>query len=169
MPRVFVRPPAPEDEDAFLAAMRASQKLHRPWLYAPLTPEAYAAYLGRLDERKQGYLAFRSEDEALVGWLNLNEIARQAFQNAAVSYAAVSGYAGQGYMTEALKLVLREAFVALGLHRVEANIQPGNAASLALAYRCGFVKEGFSPRMLKIGGRWRDHERLAVLKDHWKG
>ena len=48
-------------------------------------------------------------------------------------------------MTEALQLVLHEAFVTLGLHRLEANIQPGNAGSLALAQRAGFVLRGLLP------------------------
>ena len=71
-------------------------------------------------------------------------------------------------MTEALQLVLREAFTKLGLHRLEANIQPGNTASIALAKRCGFELEGFSPRYLKVGGRWRDHERWAIRAETWR-
>jgi ribosomal-protein-alanine N-acetyltransferase len=71
-------------------------------------------------------------------------------------------------MREGLELVLRRAFGDLRLHRIEANIQPGNHASIALAKGAGFQREGFSPRYLKIGGRWRDHERWAILADDWR-
>jgi [ribosomal protein S5]-alanine N-acetyltransferase len=71
-------------------------------------------------------------------------------------------------MREALHLALRHAFGPLRLHRVEANIQPGNAPSRALVRRAGFRREGFSPRYLKIGGRWRDHERWALVCEDWR-
>jgi len=146
--------------------MRASKRAHRPWLYPPLDAEAYHAYLARLDgERKFGYLACRLDDDAIVGWLNVSEIVRGALQGAFVGYGGIAAHTGQGYMTEALQLVVREAFGTLGLHRLEANIQPGNLASIALARRCGFEQEGFSPRYLKVGGRWRDHERWAIRAD----
>ena len=77
-------------------------------------------------------------------------------------------YARRGYMTEALALVLRRAFGPLRLHRVEANIQPGNRASIALVRRAGFRREGLSRRYLKIGGRWRDHERWALTVEEWR-
>ena len=70
---------------------------------------------------------------------------------------------GQGLMREGLQAAVRDAFRSLKLHRLEANIQPANAASIALVRACGFSKEGYSPRYLKIGGRWRDHERWAIL------
>ena len=66
-------------------------------------------------------------------------------------------------MHAGLSAVVRHSFRVLRLHRLEANIQPGNRASIALAKSCGFIKEGYSPRYLKIGGRWRDHERWAIV------
>jgi [ribosomal protein S5]-alanine N-acetyltransferase len=168
MASVVLRHPTAADEAAFLAAMRASRSLHRPWLYPPQTPAAYAAYLERLGDTKVGYLACRAKDGAIVGWLNVSEIVRGSLNGAYLGYGGVAGYAGQGYMTEALRLVLREVFVTLKLHRLEANIQPGNRSSIALVQRCGFEREGFSPRYLKVGGRWRDHERWAIIAERWR-
>jgi ribosomal-protein-alanine N-acetyltransferase len=64
--------------------------------------------------------------------------------------------------------VLARAFNDLRLHRLEANIQPGNAASIALVEKAGFVREGFSERYLKVGGRWRDHEHWAIRAEQWR-
>jgi ribosomal-protein-alanine N-acetyltransferase len=54
----------------------------------------------------------------------------------------------------------------LGLHRLEANIQPENLASIGLVRRLGFRREGMPPRYLRINGEWRDHERWALLADY---
>ena len=166
--RVVLTHPGPDDEQDFLAAMRASRALHRPWIYPPLTPAEYRGYLARLDERKVGYLGRRREDGALVGWANVSEIVRGGFQNGFLGYSGMAGHEGRGYMTETLQLVLRDAFTRLKLHRLEANIQPGNDPSRRLAERCGFKCEGFSPRYLKVGGRWRDHERWAIRRETWR-
>jgi [ribosomal protein S5]-alanine N-acetyltransferase len=167
--RVFLRPPSAEDERAFLEGTRASRSLHTPWISMPRTSEAYAAYLGRSRlETNAFYLAHRREDDAIVGFFNISEIVRGKFQSAFLGYGAVAPFAGRGYLTEGMELLLREAFTRLRLHRLEANIQPGNTASIALASRCGFQLEGFSPRYLKVGGRWRDHERWAITKESWR-
>ena len=71
-------------------------------------------------------------------------------------------------MTEALQLMLRPAFKCLKLHGIEANIQPKNIASIALVKRSGFTLEGYSRRYLKIGGKWQDHERWAILSEDWQ-
>jgi ribosomal-protein-alanine N-acetyltransferase len=72
------------------------------------------------------------------------------------------------YMREGLGLALDHAFKTLRLHRLEANIQPANTASRKLIEGLGFRLEGFSPRYLKIAGRWRDHERWAILSEEWR-
>jgi ribosomal-protein-alanine N-acetyltransferase len=145
--------------------MRASRKLHGRWLSPPTDHDAYVNYLAQMGERKYIYLGCRVEDDAIVGYAAVSEIVRGALQGAFLGYGGVAAYTGQGYMTELLQLVIREAFTTLGLHRLEANIQPDNLPSLALARRVGFEKEGFSPRYLKIDGSWRDHERWAIRAD----
>jgi len=105
---------------------------------------------------------------AIAGVININEVIRGAFQCGALGYYAFSPYAGRGLMYEGMLLVLKYAFQKLKLHRVEANIQPGNWASIALVRKCGFVREGLSRRMLKVCGKWRDHERWALLVEDFR-
>ena len=97
--------------------------------------------------------------------MNVSEIVRGVFRSAYLGYYAFTPHARQGLMTEAVALVVGTAFRRLGLHRLEANVQPGNLASLRLVRRLGFRREGYSPRYLKIRGRWRDHERWAIVSD----
>jgi [ribosomal protein S5]-alanine N-acetyltransferase len=167
--RVYLRTPTRPDADEFISLMRASRAFHRPWATAPADEERFAAYLA--DARRPDFeamLVCRQSDNAILGFFNLSQIARGLLQSAYLGYAVGKPFAGHGYMRAGIELVLRHAFTALRLHRVEANIQPGNQASIALARGAGFRREGFSPRYLKIGGRWRDHERWAILSDEWR-
>ena len=86
-------------------------------------------------------------------------------RSAYLGYYGFAPFTGRGYMHDGLRLLLRHAFGSLGLHRVEANIQPGNEASIALVRGAGFRHEGYARRYLKIAGRWRDHERWAILAE----
>jgi [ribosomal protein S5]-alanine N-acetyltransferase len=167
--RVYLRSPTRADEHEFTTLMRASRSFHRPWASAPTDAERFTAYLA--DSRRRDFEAFllcRVADDAILGFFNLSQIARGSLQSAYLGYAVGKPFAGHGYMAEGIELVLRVAFVDLRLHRLEANIQPGNRASMALAGGAGFRREGFSPRYLKISGRWRDHERWALLAEEWR-
>jgi [ribosomal protein S5]-alanine N-acetyltransferase len=167
--RVLLRPPAARDRDQLLALVRASRRLHGRWSRPPATPQAYALFLSRYQRPEQvALLACCREDGRIVGVFMFMEIVRGHFHSAYLGYWAGARFAGQGYMREALTLVLRHAFTRLGLHRLEANIQPGNTASIALVRGAGFRREGFSPRYLKVAGRWRDHERWALLAEEWR-
>lgn len=112
-----------------------------------------------------GLLIRRREDDAIIGAVELSQIARGGFQSAYLGYHLGAPFQGQGYMTEALQLAMRHAFRVLKLHRLEANIQPSNRSSIALVKRLGFRREGYSRRYLKVSGRWRDHERWAILAE----
>jgi [ribosomal protein S5]-alanine N-acetyltransferase len=167
--RVFLRPPASSDREEFISVMKASRSFHRPWATAPTDDERFSAYLA--DSQRPDFeaiLVCRHQDQAILGFFNLSQIVRRSLQSAYLGYAVGKPYAGQGYMRDGIQLVLRYAFGELKLHRIEANIQPGNHASIALARGAGFRREGFSPRYLKIAGRWRDHERWAMLADDWR-
>jgi [ribosomal protein S5]-alanine N-acetyltransferase len=162
---VSLRPMDAADEAAFLRAVRSSRKLHRPWSYLPETSEDFRDMLVR--PLGESYLICRNEDGALAGSATLGHIVFGNLRSAYLGYSAFVPHQRRGFMTEGLGLVLRHAFGTLGLHRVEVNVQPDNARSIALAERLGFRREGYSPRYLKIGGRWRDHVRFAMLADEF--
>jgi ribosomal-protein-alanine N-acetyltransferase len=165
---VLIRPGSLADEEVFLAAVARSRKLHHPWVQAPSTPEGFRDYLmKRQDPRGAAFFVWTNEPGGLVGVVNLDEIVRGCFLSAYLGYYAFVPYAGRGLMREGLSQVVTHAFKAMKLHRLEANIQPRNARSKALVKRLGFRREGVSPRYLKINGRWRDHERWAILAEDW--
>lgn len=162
--RVYLRHPTAVDQQEFLELMHASRKLHHPWIQPPLTPAGYQQYLQRMARSDhQGFLVCQREDHRIAAVINLNNIVHGAFLSAYLGYYAGAGFNGRGLVSEGLAQVIRIAVDHLGLHRLEANIQPGNAASIALVRRLGFRREGFSPAYLFIAGAWRDHERWALV------
>jgi [ribosomal protein S5]-alanine N-acetyltransferase len=167
--RIVIRPGKPSDEDTFLAAVEQSRALHHPWVQPPNTPATFREYLSRRDQpRGAAFFVWLEKRADLVGVVNLDEIVRGCFQSAYLGYYAFVPYAGQGLMQKGLSRVITHAFGKMKLHRLEANIQPGNSASKALVKKLGFRHEGFSRRYLKINGRWRDHERWAMLAEDWR-
>ena len=164
--RITLRHIAYSDRDAFLAMVEASRDLHRPWAYPPHRPDQFDELVARCAHSDSlCLLACDAETGAIAGVFTVSQIVRGAFQSAFLGYYASAAFAGRGYMREGMGLVLDYAFGALALHRLEANIQPANARSIALARSAGFRLEGYSPRYLLIGGQWRDHERYALTAD----
>ena len=167
--RVVLRAPTAADRDEFLAVMRRSRSLHRPFLTLPTTTDAFDAMLERA--RHESYLpmlARRRDDDAIVGYLAVSNVIRGSFQSAFIGYGGVAGQTGQGYMTEALEGMLRRAFADLRLHRLEANIRTGEQGVDRARTPLRLRARGFSPRYLKVGGRWCDHERWAIRVERWR-
>ncbi len=167
--RVYLRRPDFSDAEECIAAAKDSVALHQPWVFPPQSIAGWTEYVRRSgSQRHVGFLVCRREDNRVAGIVNFNEIIRGAMDGAFVGYWAFRSGAGQGYMTEGLALAFDQAFGHLGLHRLEANIQPANQRSTALARRLGLVLEGFSPKYLRIDGEWKDHERWAMLAESWR-
>ena len=161
--RTYLRAPSARDKTALISLARRSRNLHGSWVSPPRTPAGFEEFLTRSRRSDvRCFLVCRVEDDQIAGVVTISQIFYGGFRSAYLGFYAFAPSRGSGYMTEGLQLVLHYAFGALKLHRLEANVQPGNARSLALVKRCGFRREGFSPRYLKIAGRWRDHERWAI-------
>ena len=170
MSRVSIRQLKASDREAFLAMVHESRELHRPWAYPPERADQFEELLSRCS--RDDFACFVVIDDAtgdIAGVFNISQIVRGSFQSAFLGYYGSARHAGRGLMKEGLQLVLDYAFGPLSLHRIEANIQPGNEASIRLARGAGFRLEGYSPRYLLIGGRWRDHERYALTVDERDG
>jgi ribosomal-protein-alanine N-acetyltransferase len=164
--RVHIRHPRAGDRDAFLAAVDRSRRLHRPWTHPPADAQAFRSFVRGADTTTtQRFLVCANRDGELVGVANLSQIFHGPFRNAYLGYYAFSPHDGQGLMKEGLQLAIRHAFTALGLHRIQANVQPENERSIGLLRSLGFSEEGYARRYLKIGGRWRDHLLFALLAD----
>jgi ribosomal-protein-alanine N-acetyltransferase len=170
--RVGIRPVDVTDGPELVRLAVESVDLHHPWAAPPRTlPEWEAGHAARDHRLWAGFVVCELDGGAIAGVVNVSNIVRGLFQCAALGYNAFAPSAGRGLMREGLGLVVRHAFDpdGLALHRLEANIQPGNSRSIALVRGLGFRLEGFSPAFLFIDGAWRDHERWAITAEMLPG
>jgi len=164
--RTYIRAVTSSDRREMLALAESSRELHTPWITPPLTTHMFRAYLRRTQrDDHEGYVVCLHETDEIAGVININNVIGGSFRSASLGYYAAQSHAGKGYMREGLLQVKAHAFRKLGLHRVEANIQPANAPSIRLVRSCGFEREGLSRQFLFINGAWRDHERWAAIDE----
>lgn len=172
--RIFLRPQRGKDWRAWSRLRLSSRDFLAPWEPTwpadALTRHAYRRRVkAQLIESRQGLgytlHIFRHQDHALLGAITLGQIRRGVALTATLGYWIGEPYARQGYMAEAMELIMRFGFRELGLHRLEAACLPSNDASQALLKRLGFVEEGIARGYLRIAGEWRDHLLFARLAD----
>lgn len=171
-PSVFLRRPLASDRAEWIA-LRESSLDHllvwEPRQRVRSESERWDSFFRTSDaEDRQRLLIFRHEDSRMVGYVGLNGIRHGALQGCDLGYWIGKEFTRRGYMTEALLLAIRHAFGPLELHRVEANVQPHNAASIGVLKKAGLRFEGVALRFLQINGKWCDHQRWALTIEEWK-
>lgn len=159
MENIYLRKATLADCADLQAAFARSAEFWQPWSYPPADIEQYITL-------QEVYLL--CTDDGIVGAFSISGIARGLFHSAYLGYNVFVPHQNKGYMSKGIHLLLNEAFTKLKLHRLEASIQPENYLSAKLVSRAGFHKEGFSPKYLRIGGEWRDHERWAIINNDWQ-
>lgn len=164
MSAVALAPVRKADAQELIRANLANRAYHHPWARPFVDQAGFDTWLAKtVSGPNVGLIARETTSGAIVGVVSLNEIIGGLFQNAYLGFYGMSAFGGRGLMTDAVRQATRYAFDDLGLHRLEANIQPGNSRSIGLVRRLGFRMEGFSPDYLFISGEWRDHERWSLL------
>lgn len=174
----IVRPLIVEDAEQLTAYYVRNMEFHREW--SPIfPPEYYTLHFQRRrletvlelsiqgQEYRFGIFVQQEQGQLLIGCINLTGIIRGAFHNGRLGYSIDGAYERKGVMTNALQEVMKFAFHQLGLHRLEANIMPHNAASRRVLQKCGFSQIGYSPKMLLLNGDWRDHEMYMILVEEF--
>lgn len=171
--KFLITRPSLADMQEFLDAVQSSQQHLQEWVYPPDSKEKYLAYLKRAESKSTESFFIKLKNPTneikkqytLIGVININEIVYKSFQSGYLGFYRLCKEQRAGIMSSALMHVINYAFYNLGLHRLEANIQPNNNPSLNFIKKAGFCEEGFSKNYLKIGGLWQDHIRFAISKE----
>jgi ribosomal-protein-alanine N-acetyltransferase len=176
-PRVALRAPRLSDATRIVEIRARSREYLEPWVPVPgpdefdVTQARVRIRRDRRDIRADRHYRFcmtLGEDGPVIGRVALSQVFRGIFQNAYLGYWIDVEHHGRGLTTEGVRLTLDVAFREIGLHRVQAAIMPHNAASLAVARKCGLRQEGRAERYLQIAGSWQDHLLFAVTAEDWQ-
>ena len=175
--RVFLRPPKRRDALKWQKLRISSKSFLVPWEpswdASSCTRRAYlryfknSNYLANMD-RAYSFLIFKTEDKTLLGGINIGNVRRGVSQSASLGYWIGAKHSRNGYMKEALKLLIPSLFIDLRLNRIEAATLEENIASKNLLKKIGFKKEGVLRKYLKINGTWRDHILYGLLENDFK-
>ena len=175
--RVFLRPPKRRDALKWQKLRMSSKSFLVPWEpswdASSSTRRAYlryfknSNYLANMD-RAYSFLIFKTDDKTLLGGINVGNVRRGVAQSASLGYWIGEKHSRNGYMKEALKLLIPSLFIDLRLNRIEAATLEENIASKNLLKKIGFKKEGVLRKYLKINGTWRDHILYGLLENDFK-
>ncbi len=175
--RIFLRPPRRRDALKWQKLRMSSKSFLVPWEpswnAASCSRRAFlryfknSNYLANMD-RAYSFLIFKIDDKSLLGGINVGNVRRGVAQSASLGYWIGVNHARNGYMKEALKLLIPTLFIDLRLNRLEAATLEDNTASRNLLKKIGFKKEGKLRKYLKINGNWRDHVLYGLLENDLK-
>lgn len=170
--RLVLRAPRAKDHAAWVAAREGSREhLERwepSWSEHEFTPRSFRRRLkwyreGAGSDTSYSFFIETKEGGALIGGVTLDAIRRGTTQRGVLGYWLVESATGSGYMTEAVRGLLRFAFEELKLHRIEAASIPENVASVRVLERTGFEREGYMRAYIRIDGAWQDHLLFATI------
>ena len=171
---VYLRAPELRDFQEWADIRESSRNFLTPWEPTWAQDEtsrgSYRYKLRRYtedmrDDKAHALFVFREDDDALLGGVTISNIRRGVAQTASLGYWAGENVARRGYISAAVRAVLRYAFEDLDLHRLEAACQPDNIASRRVLEKCGFTQEGVARAYLKINGQWRDHLLFGIVNN----
>lgn len=170
---VVLRPLRLRDSAAWREVRTRNARWLRPWeATVPLSdrdvPHTYGAMVRRLraEAREGRTLPFAlAYDGAFIGQVTVGGISRGSLMGGYIGYWIDERMAGRGIMPTAVAMASDHCFQAMGLHRIEINVRPENAASLRVVEKLGFRYEGIRQRYLHIDGDWRDHATYALLAE----
>jgi RimJ/RimL family protein N-acetyltransferase len=139
-----------------------------PWTDIAQSAEAIAATMAAYaDGSGLRFGVELLESGELIGNVSLHHFVEQN-RRCDIGYALASLHWGKGYVTEALEALIRYGFEVLDLNRIEADIDPLNAASARVLEKLGFRKEGYMPERWIVNGETADTAFYGLLRRYWE-